>query len=441
MFADEDFTPIQEITTPAGHKFWYHSMPDADRTALAVSWAQEVPFKSFHPAAAILGVDVMLNGGAGGRDAAEIVADYQDLDAGSDLWVEPRAVMGFIVASDVNFSKAREIAQDVITAPKLEQRWFDRQQQQLLEEWREDASGSWTIGWNVARSVVAGDHPYNRLWSQGPLDEIEKISLDNINQWFESSFSTNTASVAVAGSVDPELVAKELDLLFADMPAHEASDPVEFPTPAVPGLTVLFHNPDAPKTVVMLIGNLPPEDPATDQQLQLSIGVLGQSPQSRLHKAVRAGLGASYGFGAGKLDIIHEHRLLVMSGEIETAKVAEALKEVEEAYVEFRESGIGRIEFPLAKRMYKRQVNSQLENPVNMAFNVIDAMKRGYSKDILARTLDSINSMKRDDANDIISNSLPAYGEFLKVIVSPDSKAVEGACVISKIEDARSCLK
>jgi len=124
---------VEQLTTPDGHKFWYYPMPKADRTAFAIRWKQEVPYKTVSSAVARIGTDVMLNGGAAGREAADIVADYQDLDAGSGLWVQPRHVSGFIIAPDNHLSKAREIAAQVITEPTLEQRWFDREKQNLLE--------------------------------------------------------------------------------------------------------------------------------------------------------------------------------------------------------------------------------------------------------------------------------------------------------------------
>ena len=145
-------------------------------------------------------------------------------------------------------------------------------------------------------------------------------------------------------------------------------------------------------------------------------------------------------FSASVVEITQEHRILQMSGEIETAQIQAALKEIEDAYSQFRESGIGRMEFPLAKRMYKREVDNALQKPVNMAFVVFLAMRKDFNKDRLSNTYESITAMKRADANDIVSNSLPAYDDLLKVVVSPDSKSVEGACVISKLEDARRCL-
>ena len=431
---------IEKITTPAGHTFWYYPMPQASRTALAVSWAQEVPLNdAVHPGVARLGIDVMLNGGAGSRDAADIVADYEDLDAGSGLWVQPRHVSGFIFAPNEHFSKAREIANQVMTAPRMGQRWFDREQQRLIGETQEANSGSWGMAWNLAREVILGEHPYNKFWSMSPLGEFEKLSLDDINQWFESSFSTKTATVTIAGSAAADVVARELDLLFADMPSGELSDPIKLPLVAASGKTIVLHSPDAPKSVVVLLGSVPDYNEETDLPLQLGVGVLGFGKQSRLFKAVRAGLGASYGFGASVFDFTREHRMLQMSGEIETAQLQEALKEIEQAYEKFKQAGIGRIEFPIAKRIFKREYSERLQNPVDVAFLLSESVLNGYTETFVPNLMDEIDNLNRKTTNEVVSSALPAYDDLLKVIVSPDNKAVDGACVISKIEEARGC--
>lgn len=432
---------VQKLKTPNGHTFWYHQMPEADRTAIAVSWAQEVPVgENSHPAIARIGIDVMLNGGAGGRDAADIVADYQDLDSGSGLWVQPRHVSGFIVAPDQHLSTAREIAQVVMTQPAMEERWFEREQQRIVEQSLEDNANSWGVAWNLTRDVLLGDHPYKDFWSFTPLDDVKGISFDDINEWFKASFSTETITVAVAGSAMDDVVAKELDALFTDMPRTAAKKPIEIPKPVVQGKTILLHKPDAPKTVVVILGAMPDHDQTKNLPLQLSVGVLGFGKQSRLFKTVRSGMGATYGFGAGIFDFTREHRMFEMSGEIETAKLQDALEEIEEAYTEFRDDGIGRVEFPIAKRIYKREVTKQLQSPVNLAFTIKEAVLNGFSPDYVPSFVDRIDDMGRDSTNEIISTSFPAYSDLMKIIVTADKSAVAGACVVSAIEEAAGCL-
>ena len=75
-------SPVQQRITAAGHQYWYFPMPDSDRTAVAINWAVDLPdTQGAHVTTPRIGIDLMLNGGAGGREAAEIIADFEDLDA------------------------------------------------------------------------------------------------------------------------------------------------------------------------------------------------------------------------------------------------------------------------------------------------------------------------------------------------------------------------
>jgi len=437
----DDGVLLKELTTPQGIKFWYYPLPDADRTALVISWAQEVPSDgSVHPSVARVGLNLMLKGGAGGRDAADIGADFQDLDAESDMWAEARSVTGFIVAPDDQLASTREIAAQVLTEPALEQRWFDRELQEFIESVEEEQSQLWEIAWNLVGEVLVQDHPYRDFWSNQPVDDLKAVSLEDVQQWFKSSFSKKTSSVAVAGSVSADIMAEEIDLLFADLPETAPVKPVALNQLEVSGSTILLHTPDAPKSLLLLVGNLPVESEDVNLPLSLGLGVLGGSQKSRLFKSVRSELGASYGFGAGQIKLTPEHRLLQMSGEIETAQLQAALDIVEESYTDFRNNGVGRVEFPLTRRLFKREFVKQLNDPVRIAYEVNRAMQNGFNAEYLWNFEDHIDSLNRADTNSLISETFPDYADLLKIIISPDAEAVEGACVISKMEEVQKCF-
>ena len=74
--------------------------------------------------------------------------------------------------------------------------------------------------------------------------------------------------------------------------------------------------------MILTFGKLPPASDNKDIYVNTALGVLGYGSQSRLFKAVRTGLRASYGFRSGFIDYTRKQRLFHMSGEIEDCKVA-----------------------------------------------------------------------------------------------------------------------
>ena len=153
-----------------------------------------------------------------------------------------------------------------------------------------------------------------------------------------------------------------------------------------------------------------------------------------------AGLGATYGFSAGVFNFTREHRMFEMVGEIETAQLQKALSQIDETYTEFRAEGIGRLEFPIAKRFYKRETKKQLTNTTSVAFTVSNALRNGFDNNYVDNLVDTIDDLSRGDTNKLIGESFPEFDQLLKVVVSPDDKALEGACVISSLDEVADCL-
>ena len=431
---------VQLQNTEAGHSFWFLPMPDADRTAVAITWHSDLPDVSVgREATPRVGIELMLNGGAGGLPAEDIIADFEDLDSGSRLWVQPQEISGFIVSPRAHMDKAAEIANLVLTQPNLEQKWFDREKKKWADEAAERESVVAGHAWNLFREITIGDHPYKRFWSLTPVDGIKSIELEDVKSWHANAFSTESMTVAVAGDADIDAVSAAIDRVLVDMPSAPTAEMREFPAPLIPGKTILLHRPDAEKSVILAIADLPSHADGLDIPLQLGVGVLGYGKQSRLFKAVRSGLRASYGFGAGTWDMTREYPVMYLTGEVETAKLQEAMDETRAAYEKFRQSGINLIEFPIAKRIYLQRIREEMKKPSSVAYMLMEANLNNYGKDHVSTLISQINGLKRGVVNQVVEESLPEFGALLKIIVTPDANAIEGACVITEFEQWTDC--
>lgn len=438
--ADVSSGVVEQHTSPAGHTFWYYGMPYAERTAVAVTWTAEIPDESLmHVATSRVGIDLMLNGGAGGKEPEEIIADFEDLDSGSRLWVQPQEISGFIVSPEEHMQRASEIANVVLTQPNMDEQWFARELKNLSDNATDRVSIVEGLAWNLAREMSLGDHPYKRFWSLRPVDEIKSISLDNVKAWHQGAFKTAGISVSAAGNASAEKVGAEIDRVLLGMSAGTPAAPRQFPQPQLPGKTIVLHQPESPKSIILALGNLPPHSAGNDVPVQLGIGVLGHGKQSRLFKAVRSGLRAAYGFGSGQFNMTRSHKLFHISGEVETAKLQAALNETEKTYEKFRLGGIGALEFPIAKRFYRQSLNQEFAKPESIAYLMMESDRTGQSVAKVATLRDQVSNLARGDVNQIIKESFPTFDSMLRIVVTPDANAIQGACVITDIDDWESC--
>ncbi len=431
---------LQTITTDGGHTYLYAPMPESDRSAVAITWHTDIADlpvnKESMPR---VGIDLMLNGGAGGLAAEEIIADFEDLDAGSDLWVQPQEISGFIVSPKEHMSRASEIANLVMTQPNLEERWFKREKKTFLDSAAERENKAAGLAWNLFREATLGGHPYKRFWSLQPIEGIESIELDDIKDWHKQAFSSKALTITVAGNADIESINSSIDTVLTGMPDSQRKPMTEFEGAQISDQTILLHKPDVEKSVLLIVGRLPARTEELDVPVQLGVGVLGWGKQSRLFTAVRTDLRAAYGFGAGVWNMTREQRVLHLSGEVETGKAQDVLDKVRESYENFRTKGVSLIEFPVARKFYVQRVRDEIKEPSSVAYMMMDAKLTGFSDAYFPSLLGRIQSQNRADVNETIKSTFPEFDSMLKIIVTPDANAIEGACVITAIDQWTSC--
>ena len=95
FFATPNQLATQVYKTPQGREFWHYPMKDKKQSAISIVWNKNfagLPRGLEH--GALIGVRLMTDGGAGGMDAADIVSEFQSLDAGSKIIVQPEFVQG-----------------------------------------------------------------------------------------------------------------------------------------------------------------------------------------------------------------------------------------------------------------------------------------------------------------------------------------------------------
>ncbi|MDD9910539.1 MAG: pitrilysin family protein [Ahrensia sp.] len=434
-------TETTKQTTPNGHVYWHHPIADSKRTAVAISWPSGLSqLPQGQEMAARVGLSMMLNAGTENRSPEEVVEEFNDLDAGSQLFIQPGEFRGFIVTPTDAADEAAQIANDVLTQPNLDERWFKRERNKLLQEGRGREKHIWGIAWTLLRRATFKDHPFERFWSLRPTENIENINLDTIKAWHASALSTNDITITVAGSSDFAAIGRAIDTALAGLPGGEAPREIAFDGPIIPSATILFHMPDAEKSALVVFGQVPPSKAGQDFAINLGVGVLGYGEQSRLFKAIRTELRAAYRFGTGLDTFTRHHRTLRLNGEVDTKLLRQALDTVEASYEEFRKGGIGFLEFPFAKNFYRGRLEESFKKPENLAYLMMESRLDGEPDDHIDTMLTRLDDTSRSDVNAFIAENFPPFDDMLKVIVSPDVNAIEGACVITKIEQVSGCL-
>lgn len=431
---------VTQHTSPDGHRFSFTHMPDADRLAISVAWKggfANLPRGKENVAS--LAIDLMLNGGADGRSPDDIRAAFEAMDSGSHLYSDADAIRGFVVAPAKDLQKAAAIANSVLSKPTLDERWFKRVLRKARSNTDETAALVGAQAWNTIRHVTMGDHPLEQAWSWQPLANLDTLTIEDLRNWYEQSFSVNDLVISAAGKGTAEEIAKGLDITLKGLPdQHQRQNfaPLEM---RYSGKTILIHRPDEEKSYMAIVGPLPPAAHPDNLALQLAAGVLGQSEQSRLFKAVRGEVRSSYSFGARVYSFTRAQDMLALNGEVDTDKLAQTLAAVEEAYTTFKNEGIGFVEFPFAKRIMLKRIRDNFAKPSTIAFVMTEAVLQNKAIEEALALEAKGNAMGRGAANAAISAHFPDFDQMVKVVVSPDADAIKADCVIRDFSEASAC--
>jgi predicted Zn-dependent peptidase len=292
-------------------------------------------------------------------------------------------------------------------------------------------------GFGALRWAILGDTALRRALSVDPPEMITLATRDEVRDWHRQTVVRTGAKIVIAGEIDADAAGSAVDTLLSGLPDADAAVMPE-PKANFAQRRILLHVPEAQTSTLVLLGPLPPTRDGGEFEDILLATALGGDDKSVLFDAVRTGLRASYGFGAGLDAYARDLRFLALSGEVETAKLAEAETIVRTAYAEFLKSPpMG--DLSERKSPFLSHGEQMAKDPIEASFSAMMALFDGQDP-YLALTIPAVME-KVTDATlwSRAAAAFPAADQMIVLAVSPDAAALPGACVITAPEQAVTC--
>lgn len=425
-------------TSPGGTPYARLYMPDAEKVSIQVAWPTNWAMReNENQAVPYIGADLILAGGAQGYPAGEVVETFADLKAEGRLSVTVDYVFGSLTVPKEHLAEAVTIANAHLQKPALDEDWLARLRAGFAASMTEAAAIPATKGFNAIRWAVLGDSSVRRMLSMDPLDQITAVTRAEIIRWHRETFFRNTAQIVIAGPLDAKKAGDAIDALLSGLPDGLA--PAEArPQGNFAARRILLHVPDAQASTLTFMGLLPPTRDGGVYEDVILTGALGNGEQSVLFDAVRTRLRASYAFSAGIDAYTRNLRLFFMSGEVETAKLAEAEAVVREAYQDFLKAGpLGDIDERKAPLIAIAQ--DVRKDPSTASFNGMIALLDKKDPGVALKLESVLADVTAASTRARLSSAFPRPDSLVVLAVSPDRNALPGACVISEPSEAASC--
>jgi zinc protease len=441
LIASAQTSVAGEVTTeisPGGIEYVRLYMPDTEDVAIQIAWPTDwVVREEFNHAVADLGAELIFAGGAEGFPPGEISEVHADLNAQATVWFTSDHLHAEIIAPKDNLEKAVESTAVHLSAPSMDAAWLERVRQENISIMAEEMSVPINRGYEALRWAILGDTSFRRALSGNVPELYTKATREQVLEWHRTAFVRNDAEIVIAGAINAVVAGKAVDTLFSQLPEGKSLAPVT-PKADFSPRRILLHVPEAQTSTLEFFGPLPPTRMGGEVEDLLLASILGGSDNSVLFDAVRTGLRASYGFGAGIDGYSRELRFLFLAGEVETGKLAEAETIVRTAYAEFLKAPqLG--DLSALKRPLATHIEQNMRDPITASFPLLVGLLDGQDPDVILRLTALLEEVTDETLHSRASSAFPSAEDLIVLAVSPDATALPDACVIKTPPEAVNC--
>jgi predicted Zn-dependent peptidase len=266
----------------------------------------------------------LMREGTSSRTATDISKEAAKMGGSLDISVGGDATtIGGDVLSEFSDEFAALVA-DVVRNPKFPPSEIERLKANLSRNLAVALSQPQQVALQKFRAVLYGDHPYGRVFPT--TDMIQGYTLEQIRQFYTSTYGAGRARLYVVGNFDPAAteasIRKAFDGWTKGMPP--AAPP---PKPSSTRSVYLVDRPGAPQSTIII--GMPAIDPSQEDFIPLTVmdALLGGAFASRITKNIREDKGYTYS-PYSELSTRYRDTYWAENADVTTAQTGASLKEI-----------------------------------------------------------------------------------------------------------------
>ncbi len=272
----------------------------------------------------------MLDEGTAKRSALEISEELAllgaELSSGADLDTS----MVSLSALRENLDDSLAIFADVVLNPVFPPNELDRLRAQYLALVRQEKTRPTSMALRVLPKLIYGEgHAYAQpLTGSGTEDSIRAITRADLQQYHDTWFRPNNATLLVVGDITTAEITAKLEELFktwepADVPVKNI-DTVER---RAQNAVYIVDKPGAEQSIIFAGEVAPPKSNPDEIAIQVMNDILGGNFSSRINMNLREDKSWSYGARSMIMDAEGQRPFLVYAP-VQTDKTSESMREI-----------------------------------------------------------------------------------------------------------------
>jgi len=403
MKSEEIPTVSVQITINGGHKL---EALDPSKSGLAVLTAS------------------MLNESTKNYTAQEIAVELEKL--GSRIGVHAGATSTSINMRSLtkNLDATLKLLEEKLFNPKFSEDDFSKVKKQQLEGVKAQQKQPVTIADNVYSRLLYGDKHIMSVPSSGIEETVNKISLDDVKDFYAKYYSPSVSEVVIVGDMDKETILSKIDFLKnwkakkVDMPKFVSKNNL--------GKTKLYlvDKKKAPQSEIRIgyMTDMPYDATGDYYKSNLANYTLGGAFNSRINLNLREDKGYTYGassyFNSGDDPGPYTARAGVRANVTDSA-VFEFMKEI----TKFTKEGISKEELSFMKNSIGQRDARAYEAPWQKAGFLERIVHYNLDKDFVDEQNKIVENITKEDIDALVKKNIQA--DNMNIVVVGDKESLK----------------
>ncbi|MCB0395692.1 MAG: insulinase family protein [Flavobacteriales bacterium] len=362
--------------------------------------------KKFRDGTAMLTASI-LNEGTAVHTTEQISAELDKLGASINFSSSEDGTSIFVETPTKNLDATLKLLDEKLFQPGFKEDDFKRSKKQALESIRNQKSNMSTLSQKAFMKVLYGDDsPLGRFFT-GTYDDVDKISLDDVREYYNLYYSPSVARLVVVSDLPQKDVLPKLEFL-KKWERKEVQIP-QVQKPQLPEGTEIYvlHKDYATASQISIGYPIDPYDALGEHYKKTIMNfALGGAFNSRVNLNLREDKGYTYGarsnFQAGK-----EPGVFMAGASVKTDVTDESVVEFMKEFKKYRESGITDEELEFTKNSLLQSDARRYETLYQKARFLSNILEYKLPADYTSQQAQILKGMTKDEINKLAKEHLP----------------------------------
>lgn len=338
----------------------------------------------------------MIDEGAGELTSLELSDEFDLLGTDFSIMTDNDYIVMSLQSLTENVGRSLELLSLVLTKPDFPEKEFEREKKKLLVSILQLKDDPERIADQIFDRVIFQEHYYS-LPVSGYSETVEKITLQDVINFYKNFFSSDKSFVAAAGNISPEEFFQLIEKYFKNFTASESK--TEFTEKLLPvdKKVFVYDKPESVQTEIR-IGYVSGKRRMEDyfQKLLLN-NIFGGQFNSRLNSNLRERNGFTYGVSS-QFTYYKSSGYFLISTSVSSENTFPAIREIINELDKLRE-GVTDDELIFAKTSTTRKFPLNFETYSQLTSNLSVLLTQNLPLDYYNNYLQYLNAVTIEEVN------------------------------------------